>query len=404
MATILKAFRFTLEPTKTQEASLRAWVPAMRFLWNWMLAQRSDTYKASEGRVRVNYHDQAAQLPAMKALFPWLGDVPSQPLQQTLMDLDTAFRRFFEQKAAYPAFKAKHRSNPGLRWPQGVQINGRAIWLPKLGWVKVRFSRKVAGTIKSATVRHDGLRWHVSILCEAEHVAPALPTGAPVGVDAGVEESVALSDGRLIRLPVASDAETKQAVKLARRIARCVSGSKRHAKAKRRLLVHRRKIGHRISDARHKLTTTLAKNHSLIVVEDLALRSMTRSAKGTVDAPGKNVAAKSSRNRSLLEQGHAETVRQLGYKAGWLGGEVRPVNPAYTSQTCPSCGHVSAANRPSRAVFRCVRCAHSGHADVIAAQNILSAGLAAAVRGGASGSVETGTAPERARLHRRRAA
>jgi putative transposase len=211
MATILKAFRFALEPTAAQEASLSAWAPGLRFLWNWMLAQRLDAYRASEGRVTVGYAAQCTQLPAMKQMFPWLGDVPSQPLQQTLKDLDAAFQRFFEQKAGHPAFKSKRRGNPGLRWPQGVKINGRAIWLPKLGWVKVRFSRKVVGTIKSATVRHDGLRWHVSILCEVEHTAPTLHTGTPVGMDVGVEESVALSDGSLIRLPVATEAETKQA-------------------------------------------------------------------------------------------------------------------------------------------------------------------------------------------------
>jgi len=402
MATIHKAFRFALEPTPSQEAALSAWGPALRFLWNWMLSQRSEAYKASEGRVHIGYAAQCAQLPAMKEMFPWLALVPSQPLQQTLKDLDTAFQRFFEKKAEYPAFKSKKKGEPGLRWPQGVEINGRAIWLPKLGWVKVRFSRKVVGTIRSATVRHDGLHWHVSILCDVEHTVPALHTGTPLGMDVGVEESVALSDGRLIGLPVANEDQTKQACKLARRVSRCDPGSRRHAKAKRRLLVYRRKIGNRVSDARQKLTTTLAKNHSLIAVEDLALRNMTRSAKGTVEAPGKNVSAKSRLNRSLLEQGHAETVRQLVYKARWLGGEVRPVNPAYTSQTCPCCGHVSTGNRPSRAVFRCVKCEHSGHADVIAALNILSAGLAASARGGASGSVESGTTPQRSRLPRKR--
>lgn len=404
MRILHKAFRFALEPNPAQEAALCSWAPAQRFLWNWMLAQRSDSYTASEGRVKLGYTQQAGQLPAMKAFFPWLGEVPSQVLQQTLMDLDAAFHRFFEKKAGYPAFKSKKQGNPGLRWPQGVEINGRAIWLPKLGWVKVRFSRKVAGEIKSATVRFDGLRWFVSILCEVQHVAPPSLIGSAVGMDAGIEESVALSDGRLINLPVANEAETEHALNLARRISRCVPGSNRHAKAKRRLLVFRRKIGNRVSDARQKLTTALAKNHGLIVVEDLPLRNMTRSARGSVDAPGKNVAAKSGLNRSLLEQGHAETVRQLAYKAGWLGGEVRRVNPAYTSQTCPCCGHVSVENRPLRAVFRCIKCGHTGHADVIAAQNILSAGLAASARGGASGSVESGTTPKRSRLPRRHAA
>ena len=383
MTVFHKAFRYTLEPTPAQVANLTAWTPALRFVWNWMLAQRRDAYRACEGRVRIGFAEQSAQLVPLKRLHPWLAEVPSQVLQQTLRDLDTAFQRFFAGSAGYPAFKSKQRGDvPGLRWPQGVEVNGRAVWLPKLGWVKVRLSRPTEGIVKSATVRWDGLRWIVSILCEIEREAPAPNSGAAVGLDVGVEESVAVSDGRLVNLPVASEDEAKRMRLLARRVSRCVPGSRRHAKAKRRLLVFRRKIGNRVHDARHKTTTQLAKNHGLLCVEDLALRNMTRSARGSVEVPGKNVAAKRGLNRSLLEQGHAETVRQLAYKAGWLGGEVRAVNPAYTSQTCPCCGHVSPANRPARAVFRCIQCGHSGHADVIAAQNILAAGLAVSARGG----------------------
>lgn len=392
MGTILKAFRFALEPNTAQKEALSSWAPALRFLWNWMLAQRRDAYKASEGRVRIGYNEQAAQLPAMKAMFPWLATLPSQPLQQTLMDLDAAFKNFFEGRAAYPAFKSKLRGNPGIRWPQAVEVNGRAVWLPKLDWVKARLSRSIAGVIKSATVRSDGLRWHVSILCEIEQKALAPHGGPAVGIDVGVAESLALSDGRLLQLPVATDSEARRQQLLSRRVSRCVAGSRRHAKAKRRLLVLRRIIGNRVQDTRHKLTTNLAKNHGLIVVEALALKSLTRSARGTVEAPGTNVAAKSGLNRSLLEQGHAETVRQLDYKTKWLGGEVCKVNPAFTSQTCPCCGYVSAENRPSRAVFRCVQCSHTGQADLVAATNILAAGLAASARGAPTcRSVESGT-------------
>jgi putative transposase len=399
MPTILKAFRFALEPTTAQKETLSSWAPALRFLWNWMLAQRRDAYKGSEGRVRIGYNDQAAQLPAMKAMFPWLAALPSQPLQQTLLDLDTAFKNFFEGRAAYPAFKSKLRGDPGIRWPQGVGVNGRAVWLPKLGWVKARFSCRIQGVIKSATVRHDGLRWFVSILCESEPAVPVEPSGASVGIDVGVQESIALSDGRLLQLPVATEKEDRRQQLLARRVSRCVPGSHRHAKAKRRLLVFRRGISNRVQDTRHKLTTNLAKNHGLIVVEALTLKSLTRSARGTVEAPGKNVAAKSGLNRSLLAQGHAETIRQLDYKTKWLGGELREVNPAYTSQTCPQCGHVAAENRPSRAVFRCVQCSHTGHADLVAASNILAAGLAASARGASTcRGVESGTRRKAAKV------
>lgn len=388
MPLIRKAYRYTLEPDRAQRVALESWAPALRFLWNWMLAQRRYTYTASEGRVRVSYADQCAQLPAMKLLFPWLAELPSQVLQQTLRDLDRAFQNFFEKRAGYPAFKSKKNGNPGLRWPQGIEANGQAVYLPKLGWVRTRVSRKPQGTLKSATVRFDGLRWKIALLYEIEHQTPAKSHGHPIGIDLGTEESLAVSDARLIHLPVVTPEETRQARRLARRVSRCVPDSRRHAKAKLRLLTFKRRIQNRVHDSRHKLTTQLAKNHGLICVEDLAVKNMTRSAKGTIDAPGKNVAAKSGLNRVLLQEGPAETRRQLEYKATWLGNEVRPVNPAYTSQTCPHCGHIAAKNRPSRAVFRCTQCGHTGHADIIAAQNILSAGLAATVRGAPQGAMK----------------
>ena len=115
MACVNKAYRFALEPTACQAKALSAWAPALRFLYNWMLAQRRDAYKASEGRRRIGYPEQAAQLIPMKAMFPWLADLPSQPLQQTLMDLDGAFQNFFAGRAEYPAFKSKQRGDPGIR-------------------------------------------------------------------------------------------------------------------------------------------------------------------------------------------------------------------------------------------------------------------------------------------------
>jgi putative transposase len=381
----LKAYRFRLQPDSAQAASLAAWSHALRFLWNWMLAQRRDAFRASEGRVRVSYYDQAAQLPPMKEVFPWLSLLPSQALQQTLLNLDQAFVNFFQGRARYPDFKRRSGSPPGIRWPQGVELNGRCVWLPKLGWVKARISRPVEGMIKNATVRFDGLHWHVSIQVEQEVVLPARNAAPSVGIDLGVAESMATSDGRLFRLPVASKEEERRHVVLSRRVSRCVPGSRRHARAKRRRLVFVRRIRNRVDDARHKLTTTLAKSHGCIVVEGLALRSLTQSARGSVEAPGKNVAAKARLNRALLGQGHSETIRQLGYKLCWFGGVLSKVDPAFTSQTCPQCGHVCPENRTARDRFTCVACGHSGHADIVAAVNLLAAGQAVSARGGSRG-------------------
>ncbi len=261
-------------------------------------------------------------------------------------------------------------------------MNGRCVWLPKLGWVKARLSRKVEGVIKNATVRFDGLHWHVAIQVEQEVGAPAKKRARSIGIDGGVSVSIATSDGRLIAMPVATELEERRLSMLARRLSRTERGSRRNARSRSSLLILRRRISNRVSDFRHKLTTGMAKNHGLVVVEDLALRLLTRSARGSLESPGRNVVAKARLNRCLLEQGHAETVRQLGYKLDWLGAELVKVPAAFTSQTCPQCGHVCTENRPARDRFQCVACGHAGHADIVAAKNILAAGLAVSARRG----------------------
>ena len=127
-------------------------------------------------------------------------------------------------------------------------------------------------------------------------------------------------------------------------------------------------------DFLHKLSTETSKNHAVIVIEDLQVNNMSRSARGTVEEPGRNVAAKSGLNKAILDQGWGTFRRMLEYKQGWRGGAVIAVNPRFTSQTCPECGHVSKANRPQQALFSCEQCGYSYHADVVAARNILAVG------------------------------
>ncbi len=153
----------------------------------------------------------------------------------------------------------------------------------------------------------------------------------------------------------------------------------------------------RISDMRkdrlHKVSNEVSKNHAVLVLEDLKVKNMSASAKGTVDKPGKNVKRKSALNRSILDQGWYELRRQIEYKMSWRGGQVIFVHPAGTSQTCSCCGHVSPENRPSQALFYCVKCGHTENADVNAAKVILGAGQALLACGsnGASMPSEAGT-------------
>ena len=127
-------------------------------------------------------------------------------------------------------------------------------------------------------------------------------------------------------------------------------------------------------DTLHKLSTALCKNHAMIVLEDLAVKNMTKSAKGDLENPGKMVRQKSGLNRVILDQGWGMFRTFLEYKQHWLGGHVVYVDPKHTSQTCPKCHHVSKDNRQTQAAFECVECRYQEHADVVAAKNILERG------------------------------
>ena len=160
-----------------------------------------------------------------------------------------------------------------------------------------------------------------------------------------------------------------------RRMARKVKGSKNWNKAKKKVQRVHAEIANVRKDFLHKATTAISRQYALVVLEDLKVRNMSKSAKGSIDSPGKKVRAKSGLNKSILDQGWYEFRRQLEYKMQWQGGWLMTVNPRNTSRTCPVCGHVSADNRTTQAKFACVSCGHQAHADVVGAINILARGM-----------------------------
>ncbi|MBK5937599.1 hypothetical protein CCR81_12350, partial [Halorhodospira halophila] len=258
----------------------------------------------------------------------------------------------------------------------------QVLTLPKLGWIRYRKSREVLGTVKNVTVSASGGKWFISIQTEREVETPKHPASSIVGADAGVTNLVTLSNGEVFAPVNALAKRQRQLIRAQRAMSRKKKFSRNWIKAKARV----QKIHTRISNTRrdylHKLTTTLSKNHAAVVIEDLQVRNMTKSASGTADQPGKNVRAKAGLNRSILDQGWGKLRRQLEYKQAWRGGMVVAVQPMYTSQTCSVCGHVDQASRKTQSRFECAACGHSENADVNAACNILAAGHAVMACGG----------------------
>jgi putative transposase len=307
--------------------------------------------------------------------YGWLQAANAESLQQCLMDLEKAYKNLFAGRAAPPTFRKKFLAD-SFRYPQGFKVDGPRVSLPKIGWVRFFKSRDWEGTVKNVTVSRHGKHWYVALQTEQDVPEPVHPApDKAVGIDLGVATFAALSDGALHPPLNAYRRCAKKKARMQRRLAGKVQYSQNWKKLQSRIAQLDCRIAHCRQDFLHQLSTRITNNHGIIVVEDLQVRNMTRSARGTVDEPGRNVAQKAGLNKAILDQGWGMFRRMLEYKQVWRGGEVLAVNPRYTSQTCPQCGHVSANNRPQHALFSCVQCGYSYHADSVAAQNILARGL-----------------------------
>ena len=303
-----------------------------------------------------------------------MADVYSQVLQQCLKDLDRAYANWFAGRADPPSFRKKYLSD-SFRFSQGFKVDGNRVYLPKIGWVPFWKSRDIEGVIKNVTVSRRGEHWYVSFQVEIEQPDPLHPSDSAIGIDMGITTFAALSTGeRLVPLNSFRKLEAKLA-KEQRQLALKVKFSNNWIKQKCKVHQIHQRIANLRHDFLHQHSTKISQNHAVVVVEDLQVSNMSRSAKGTVEEPGRNVAAKSGLNKAILDQGWGMFRRMLEYKQLWRGGEVIAVPPQYTSQTCAECGHVSPENRVVQAVFSCIACGHTDHADVNAARVILAVGL-----------------------------
>ncbi|EFD7809445.1 IS200/IS605 family element transposase accessory protein TnpB [Escherichia coli] len=373
----LQAFKFQLRPGGQQEREMRRFAGACRFVFNRALARQNENHEV--GNKYIPYGKMASWLVEWKNATEtqWLKDAQSQPLQQSLKDLERAYKNFFRKRAAFPRFK-KRGQNDVFRYPQGVKLDqeNSRIFLPKLGWMRYRNSRQVTGVVKNVTVSQSCGKWYISIQTESEVSTPAHPSASMVGLDAGVAKLATLSDGTVFEPVNSFQKNQKTLARLQRQLSRKVKFSNNWQKQKRKIQRLHSCIANIRRDYLHKVTTAVSKNHAMIVIEDLKVSNMSKSAAGTVSQPGRNVRAKSGLNRSILDQGWYEMHRQLEYKQLWRGGQVLAVPPAYTSQRCACCGHTAKENRLSQSKFRCQVCGYTANADVNGARNILAAGHA----------------------------
>ncbi|XVQ11419.1 RNA-guided endonuclease InsQ/TnpB family protein [Spirillospora sp. CA-255316] len=363
--------RYRLDPTPEQEKALLAHCAHARYVWN--LAVEQHAYWSRYRGGAPGYHEQSRQLTEARAEFGWLRAGSQTVQQQALRDFAQAMSNFFAGTHRRPTWR-KQGVHEGFRQvgvkPHQVRRLSRkwgAVLVPKCGWVRFRLSRPVPEGVRSYRVTRDRVgRWHVAFA----HVPPPVPgpgDGSVVGVDRGVTVTAALSTGDLLKVPGLTPGERRRLRLLARRLGRAKRGSSRRARLKAALARLKARESDRRKNWVEQTSTMLARQFDVTGVEDLNIRGMTRSAKGTIERPGRNVAAKAGLNRGILAGGWAMLVERLEHKAP---GRVYRIDPAGTSQRCSACGIRDREARESQARFRCRSCGFACNADVNAARNI----------------------------------
>lgn len=359
---IRKGFQYRLQPTSAQEQLFRQYCGSVRWIWNRMLAERSEAYKAT-GKSPTAY-TQIKQLPVLKQLeeTAWLNTIQSQVLQDAVLDLDEAFKRFFSKQNGYPRFKNKRGHKQSFSYPQGVKVDSGKVWLPKIGWVKFRQSREIQGIIKRATIRRKASGWYVSLLCEVDIEIPDPVEITPensVGIDLGSIDLVTLSDGRKTGNSRHYRAAERKLARAQRSLSRKQKGSNNRHKQKQRVARLHEHIANCRRDDLHKLSAQLIRENQAVFVEDL-------NVLGIAKRMGKSVG----------DAGWSELIRQLEYKAAWQGKTVLKIGRYFpSSKTCSYCGYKHSELALSERTWLCPSCGITLDRDINAAINIKREGL-----------------------------
>jgi len=359
---IVKNDKYRLAPTPEQEQTFRQWAGCRRFIWNWALQRRQEHY--NETKQKLTYQELCIELSGLKRELPWLKQADSQCLQQTLRDLDNAYKNFFEKRAGFPKKKSRKRTPNAFRIPQRVSADDGKCLLPKIGSVKMICHRPLDGVVKSATIKQEANdKWNVTFT--SHHDLPDVepqPVSNPVGIDLGLDTFVTLSTGEKRKAP-RFFRTAQQKVRLAnRRHSRKQQGSRNRAKARKRLARVHAKVRQQRNDYLHKLSTELVVKHDLICLEDLNISAL---AKTKLRGHAK----------SWLDGAYGSFARMLQYKSDWNFKRVVFIDRYFPStKRCHVCHECTVLTLSDR-VWQCSHCQTMHDRDHNAAINIAEEGL-----------------------------
>ena len=369
---ILKGYVFRMYPNEKQEELINKTIGCCRFLYNHFLDDKIKEYKET-GKSKSVY-DQIKLIPSLSKEKPWLKEVDSCALRNSLFNLEDAYKRFYNGNG-YPRFKVKgihesYKTNNIKSSYKGnnynsikLDLKNKTITLPKLKEIKIRGYRNkevVPGEIKSAVIKKDADKYYVSVLIEEELIRPVFIPTSIIGLDLGIKDLIVTSFNEKIENNIKLN--TKRMMGLQRGLARCKKGSKNRYKMKLKIQRLYQKIRNARKHMIHDITNKLINENDIIVTENLDVKSMQKNhyvAKG------------------LNENPISEIIRVLKYKANWNNKRLIQIDRYYpSSQICSVCNYKNKEVKDlSIRKWECPVCHTKHERDYNASVNIMFKGL-----------------------------
>lgn len=362
---MILAHKTKLNPTADQEAFFMQSCNAVICAYNWGLAEWKRQY---EGGGKPSAFSLKKEFNAIKKTeYPWVTEVSGRCTEYGFSRLGKAFQNFFRRvkqggdEVGYPKFKSYHFPRKSFYVANTeIKTNGHMVRLPKIGWVNMAETLRFHGKINSGVISTDGVDWFISISVDVPDV-PIVNHNPPVGVDRGVKERAVCSDGYVAPNNKYTKQYEHKLAQLQRKLARQKKGSNGYKKTKKRISRLHKTIANSRSYDTHNATTHIARNASIICIEDLNVKGMVKNRK---------------LSKAVSDSGMGEFARQLEYKSQLNGGYVVKIDRWFpSSKTCSVCGHVKDELKLSDRLYICESCGIIIDRDLNASINIRNEGL-----------------------------
>jgi putative transposase len=355
---MLKGFKYRIYPTNSQKELIAKHIGSSRFVYNLALETKNVAYLGSKHN--FSPFDLIKQLPELKKECEWLKEVNSQSLQQSIQNMDIAFKKFFKG-AGFPKFKSKHRGKQSFSIPQNVIVENNLLIIPKFKeGINIVLHREIKGTIKSATISVTPTgKYFVSVLVDTNTEMPIkapIKENTTIGIDLGIKDFAITSDGEVFENPK----NLRKAQSKLKYVQRKYSKNK-GKRTKQRLALLHEKVANKRKDFLHKLSTKLIRENQTICLEDLAVSNMVKNH---------NLA------QAISDVSWSTFVTMLEYKADWYGKNILRIGRfAPSSKTCNCCGYINKELTLKDREWTCPKCNSVLDRDVNASINIKSFAL-----------------------------